>query len=248
MQGPTKSRLTMAVIVKRVQKTLYCIPIVSRFITRHFHRVFFYSRETWQQTFWLGTPLLKCPLDLWIYQEIIHEVRPDIIIESGTYCGGSALFCACICDLIGHGRVVTIDPCEYGPRPTHERITYLRGSSVSEETLRIVHQLVENDMRVMVILDSDHAAPHFLSELKAYSDFVSAGSYLIVEDTSVNGHPVMPQRGPGPMEAVQEFLRENGTFVPDRSREKYKVTFNPSGYLKKTGSAQIPPLVEVRSK
>jgi len=86
---------------------------------------------------------------------------------------------------------------------------------------------------VMVILDSNHDKDHVLNELRSYNRFVTKGSYLIVEDTDFNGHPVLPDYGPGPMEAVKAFLSENKDFEVDKSREKFFLTFNPRGYLKK---------------
>ena len=226
--------MKLRLLRKRVEKVFCGLPPVKRFITTQFHRIFYYSRETWQQTSWLGTPLLKSPLDLWVVQEIIHEVRPDVIIETGTYRGGSAFFYATILDALGHGKVITIDPNEYLPRPAHPRITYLRASSVAEEATRAIRNSVgPGDERVIVILDADHAAAHVLAELRTYASFVSLGSYLIVEDTNVNGHPVMPHHGPGPMEAVRSFLAENDSFAADRSREKYGFSFNAGGFLKR---------------
>jgi cephalosporin hydroxylase len=86
---------------------------------------------------------------------------------------------------------------------------------------------------VLVILDSDHSKQHVLNELRLYHSFVTEGSYLIVEDSNINGHPVLPQFGPGPMEALDEFLQENDDFVIDESKHKFLITFNPRGYLKK---------------
>ena len=85
----------------------------------------------------------------------------------------------------------------------------------------------------MVILDSDHGKDHVLNELRTYSPFVTKGSYLIVEDTNINGHPVLHDFGPGPMEAVEDFLKENQNFTVDKSKEKFYLTFNPKGYLRK---------------
>ncbi len=85
----------------------------------------------------------------------------------------------------------------------------------------------------MAILDSDHHKEHVLRELEIYSKFVTRESYIIVEDTNINGHPVRSKFGPGPMEAVKEFLKMNDDFIIDRSREKFYLTFNPDGYLKK---------------
>lgn len=202
-------------------------------IVDEFHKLYYESHifgKTWGDTFWLGIPTQKCPLDLWIYQEIIFEVKPDIIIECGTAKGGSALFLASMCDLVKRGRVITIDIEDIEGRPKHERITYLLGSSTSPQTVEQVKNMIESGVNIMVILDSDHSKHHVLNEMRIYGEFVTKGSYLIVEDTNIN-HPVPSELELGPMEAVEEFLRENECFVVDRSKEKFFMTFNPSGYL-----------------
>jgi cephalosporin hydroxylase len=190
--------------------------------------------KTWDNTFWLGVPIQKLPLDLIVFQEIIYETKPDVIIEAGTFKGGSALFFASICDLINHCRVISLDIKHVGPLPQHKRITYVIGSSASEETARRVRELIKPGETVMVDLDSDHKKDHVLQELKIWSPFVTKGNYLIVEDTDLNGHPVRPDYGPGPMEALEEFLKENKDFAVDQTREKFLLTFNPRGYLRKT--------------
>jgi cephalosporin hydroxylase len=206
----------------------------ERKIVRRFHRLYYYARkQTWANTFWLDVQTAKCPLDLWIYQEIICQTKPDIIIETGTAGGGSALFLASICDLLNRGRIITIDSREWGGRPDHQRIKYLTGSSVSEEIAEEIRRLIKDEDSVMVILDSDHSAEHVLRELNIYSQFVNKGNYLIVEDTNVNGHPVLPLYGAGPMEAVEQFLKHRKDFAVDRQREKYFMTFNPKGYLRR---------------
>lgn len=199
-----------------------------------FHRLYYDSiDQTWKNTLFLGIPALKCPLDLWIYQEIIYELKPNVIIESGTANGGGALFLASICDLVNNGDIITIDIENKEGRPLHKRINYLLGSSTSEEIVEHVKKLIRDKNKIMVILDSDHSKEHVLNELKIYSKFIDKGSYIIVEDTNINGHPVFPQHGPGPMEAVDEFLKENKDFAIDRNKEKFYMTFNPCGYLKK---------------
>lgn len=201
---------------------------------REFHRVYFdLCSETWCNTRWLGVPVQKCPLDLWIYQEIITELRPDLVIETGTADGGSALFLASVCDAVGVGRVLTVDIKESPLREEHERIEYLVGSSVSDEVVARARAAAADAERVLVILDSDHGKPHVLDELGLYSALVTSGSYIIVEDTNLNGHPVHPGHGPGPMEAVEEFLAGDPGFERDPSREKFMLTFNPKGYLRK---------------
>lgn len=193
----------------------------------------YHSSGVLEQTRWLGVTVWKCPLDLWVYQELASEVRPDLIVESGTAFGGSALYLASICDLLGHGRVLTIDIASQPGHPAHPRITYLQGSSIAPETLAAVRRAIRPGERVLAILDSDHRKAHVLAELRAYGPLVTPGSYLIVEDTNLNGHPVLPHFGPGPREAVQAFLAETDAFVPDRTREKFMLTFNAGGYLRR---------------
>jgi cephalosporin hydroxylase len=204
-------------------------------IVHRFHELYYanFSR-TVGETYWLGVPTLKCPLDLWVYQEILFDRRPGLIVETGTYLGGSACFLASVCDLLGSGRIITIDVRELSEgRPEHPRVEYRTGSSVAPEVVDGVRASVEADERVMVILDSNHHKQHVLAELQAYSPLVSPGDYLIVEDTAVNGHPVLPDFGLGPMEAVDEFLAADDAFVVDESREKFFMTFNPRGYLRR---------------
>lgn len=206
-------------------------------IIRGFHELYYYWWEkTWQNTTWLGVMAWKCPLDLWIYQEILVETKPDIVIECGTLLGGSALFLASVCDMVGKGRVITIDMASKPNRPTHTRITYMQGSSVEPETIERVKSLLKGGETVMVILDSDHACDHVLQEMRLYGNIVTPGHYLIVEDTNI-GHPIFPSYIPGPREAVQRFLAERTDFVPDITKEKFLMTFNPGGYLRKTIAA-----------
>ena len=203
-------------------------------VVREFHRLYYNSgSRTWSDTYWLGTPAQKCPLDLWIYQELLHELRPAVIVETGTAAGGSALFLASICDLLGHGSIVTVDVAPKPGRPTHERITYLTGSSTAPEIRKQVEELVGDSAPVLVILDSNHERDHVLEELRIYAPLVTPGSFVIVEDTNVNGHPVSSDHGPGPMEAVDELLRSSDEFSVDRRREKFFLTFNPGGYLQR---------------
>lgn len=185
----------------------------------------------------------QVPLDCWVYQELIHELRPQLIIETGTDLGGSALFLASICDLVGEGRVMSID-IRRAARVTHPRITFLVGDSTSPEILQQVRRAAAGTERVLVILDSDHHAPHVGRELRAYREFVTPGSYLVVEDTNVNGHPVMPEHGPGPHEAVHDFLREDSNFQIDKTREKFLMTYFPNGFLRRVAS--IPQPVSAR--
>lgn len=215
---------------------IYTATGLEKEIVDQFHKLYYDSHifgKTWGATFWLGIPTLKCPLDLWIYQEIIFEVKPNVIIECGTASGGSALFLASICDLVDNGRVISIDIEGREGRPKHKRIKYLLGSSTSKEIVGKVSNLIKGGDKVMVILDSDHHKEHVLNELRIYSKFVTKGNYLIVEDTNLNGHPVNPNFGPGPMEAVEDFLKENKDFIVDRKREKFYLTFNQKGYLRK---------------
>lgn len=181
---------------------------------------------------WFGFKIYKCPLDLWLYQELIVRTRPSVIVETGTFEGGSALFMAMILDHLGHGRIISVDIEDRPGRPVHPRIRYIAGSSTDPDIVADVYRDVGAD-RAMVILDSDHRANHVYDEILAYQRLVPLDGYLIVEDTNVNGHPTFPEFGPGPMEALERFLAESSAFEIDDRCERFMMTLNPRGYLRR---------------
>lgn len=190
-------------------------------IVSTFHRLYYDSYRTggtWYATSWLGVPTWKLPLDLWIYQEIVHQVRPDLIVETGTAFGGSALYLASLCDLVRGGEVVSVDVKDEPRRPRHERITYLAGSSTAPEIVREVHARAAGKESVLVILDSDHTKAHVLAEMRAYGPLVPLGGYMIVEDTNVNGHRSTRTSGLAPWRPSRSSSRPAATFKSTRPR------------------------------
>lgn len=191
-----------------------------------------YTSDAWTHARWLGAQALKNPLDLWVYQEIVFETRPELIVETGTYRGGSALYLASLCDLVGGGEVVSIDvePLR-DDYPEHPRLTYLGGrSSTHPDVLEEVRRRAAG-RSLLVILDSDHSQAHVEAELAAYAPLVPVGCYVIVEDSNIG--QIRKDLMPGPREAVETFLASTRDFEIDHSREKFLITFNPSGYLKR---------------
>lgn len=208
---------------------------LQEIIQNEFHKLYYYNdHRTWRNTYWLGVPTLKVPLDLWIYQEIIVNIKPDVIIECGTAFGGSALFFATICEAINNGEIISIDIDQKKNRPLHKRIEYLEGSSTSKKIISSVKKRINKVEKVMVILDSSHKKEHVVEELNIYSKFVTKNSYLIVEDTHLHGNPVRPDfNDGGPMEALIDFLNLNSNFTIDITKEKFYFTFYPKGFLKR---------------
>jgi cephalosporin hydroxylase len=204
---------------------------LDRASIRRAHDVLYLS-DAWIHATWLGAQALKNPLDLWVYQEIVFETRPELIVETGTYRGGSALFLASLCDLLGSGEVVSIDvePVR-DDYPTHPRITYLGGLSSTDST--VVEYVRERaaGSAILVILDSDHAQSHVEAELAAYAPMVPVGCYVIVEDSNIGR--IRKDLMPGPLQAIDSFLASTDEFEIDREREKFLITFNPSGYLRR---------------
>ena len=204
-------------------------------VVEDFHNLYFklLEKKSGLQLSWLGHQTGKVPGDLWLYQELLTQHKPDLIIETGTHWGGSALFLATICSLLNHGEVLSIDLYHKDPLPTHERISYLQGSSVSADISDKVAEIVGKNKKVLVILDSDHTKKHVEKELEIYSKFIRKGDLLIVEDTFLGGHPSHPEYGEGPTEAIENFLQGNDEFYIDRSYEKFLFTLNYNGFLKR---------------
>ncbi len=219
----------------RASGDMYASTELRQAVVDQFHRLYYHAPwRTWQNTLYRGVRTAKCPLDMWIYQEILHEVRPDVIVEAGTNQGGSALYLADLCETLGHGRVVTIDIEDLAADVTHPRMTKLLGSSTDPVIHTQVMTHLDGAASVLVILDSDHSYAHVRDELRIWSDVVTPGSYVIVEDGNINGHPVLPSFGPGPWEALHEFIETDDRFTIDDTREKFMLTFNPRGYLRRS--------------
>jgi cephalosporin hydroxylase len=192
----------------------------------------FYASDAWTKAAWLGTQALKNPLDLWVYQEIVVETQPELIVETGTYRGGSALFLASVCELLGRGEVVSIDiePAR-DDYPVHPRITYMAGkSSTDPEVVADVRERAAG-RPVFVVLDSDHSQAHVEAELEAYAPIVPVGCYVVAEDSNIG--QIRKDLLPGPREAVRAFLSRTDDFEIDHEREKFLLTWNPSGYLRR---------------
>jgi len=183
-------------------------------------------------TSWMGKSAMKFPLDAWIYQEIIHEVQPDVIMEIGNLYGGSTLFLANMLDLENKGKVIAIDIDHSHIDFEHKRINWITGDVNSHEVISKVRSLLKPDDKVIIIEDSSHTFDNTLEVLRNYCRFVSVGSYFIVED-GVCKYPFIDGPKPGPYEATHEFLKNHQEFIVDKSKEKFVLTYNPSGYLKK---------------
>jgi cephalosporin hydroxylase len=202
---------------------------------------------------WMGRPIIQYPQDIVAIQEIIWQVKPDLIIETGIAHGGSLILSASllslleICGEIEHGQVVGVDidirqhnRIEIEKHPLNKKITMLEGSSISPEIISEVHKIANSKKRVMVFLDSNHTHKHVLEELKLYSPIVSKGSYLVVFDTIVEELPekLISDRpwgkGNNPKTAVWEFLKDNKDFEIDTDIDnKLLISVAPDGYLRK---------------
>jgi cephalosporin hydroxylase len=201
-----------------------------------FHRAWYDCGHTWGVTYYQGRVAMKNPLDLWIAGEIIHQTKPTTIIETGTAFGGSALFFAHALDRLGAGQVLSIDIDREDPPLSHPRIRFMRGlSSVDRVLVDTLRDFARNNPneRIMVVLDSDHRAPHVAAELEAYAPLVTPGCFLVIEDTNMSGHPVPWDAGPGPAEAVAAWLPHHPEFEPDALAERYLLTMHPGGWLRR---------------
>tara|TARA_B100001093_G_scaffold520495_1_gene616806 strand:+ start:5058 stop:5906 length:849 start_codon:yes stop_codon:yes gene_type:complete len=199
----------------------------------YIHQGYRYGNEIGQQK-WLGHDIIKTPMDCWVYQEIMTEVKPDYLIELGVMFGGASRFFASIFHLLGHGKVIGIDiSLDKAKDIKDDRIHYIEGSSTSEEIFQQVKDIV-GDGKVMVVADSDHEKNHVLKELQLYSQLVTKDSYLVVEDSLNDFMGYHPVPNEGPQAAAHAFLEETDSFVPDRRfGERYIMTLNPDGYLRR---------------
>jgi cephalosporin hydroxylase len=187
----------------------------------------------WQDATWLGHRIESAPTDLMAYQQAIASVRPDWIIDVGSADPGRTVFLASMCDLIDHGRVLSVGASggEHGEVPDHPRIRRLDGEPAADDVVTQVRATVGDGSALVVFGRARNDVIMRLFEL--YSPLVSVGSYVIVTDTVVNGNPVWTGFGPGPMEAVKILVQRHGEFYADPDMERFALTFNPGGFLKR---------------
>jgi cephalosporin hydroxylase len=212
--------------------------ITDQQVLTRFHQLWYANSNTWHTNTWLGIPNQQNPMDVWIVQEILFKTKPDFIVECGAFHGGSAAMWAMILEQVNpDGRVISVDiedrMGEARKLPIVKRkVDFIIGSSTAPEIVADVKRRVAGK-KAMLLLDSDHSKKHVLAELNAFWEIVPVGGYINVQDTNVNGHPVVPAFGPGPMEAVREFLAKNDRFSIDSTQERLLFTFHPSGWLKR---------------
>lgn len=195
---------------------------------------------------WLGRPIIQTPEDMVAVQEIVFDVKPDLIVETGVAHGGSLIYSASLLQLLGKGEVVGIDidirahnRVAIESHMLAHRIHLISGSSVDSPVIEQVRALATDKSRVLVMLDSNHTHEHVLQELRHYAPLVKKGSYLIVFDTAIEGvadgsYPDRPWgKGNNPKTAVRQFLKECDRFEVDHFIEN-KLLFSvaPEGYLK----------------
>ena len=218
-------------------RKLWSAAPVAPLVTEAFHH-WFYDSMVWDTLTWAGVKSLKSPMDLWNYQEIIFALQPSLVVEFGTRFGGGTLFFASVLRQMGGTRrllTVDIDQGTIDPRVAADpNVEVMISSSTSPEVAARIQALrQEFPGPVFAILDSDHRRDHVFAELMLMRPLLKTGDYLIVEDTNINGHPVLPRFGPGPWEALQDYVAR---FPEDYRRDekterKFGFTFAPNGFL-----------------
>jgi cephalosporin hydroxylase len=203
-------------------------------IRRLFFRDLIVVTDNFSNVNWLGHPVWQNVLDLWTIQEAIYEVQPDLLLETGTNRGGSALFYAHLFDLMDKGRVITCD-IERMRTVSHPRITFLEGGSTSPGVVDAIRDAVANTAgAVMVILDSDHSEPHVAEELETYGTFVTPGSLMLVQDGVIDTLATFRADRPGPLPAIRTFVRNHPEFQVEQARsKKFLISHHPSGWLRR---------------
>jgi cephalosporin hydroxylase len=211
-------------------------PVYERTLAKPVRQLFFMDviRQTgeFKTLAWNGVPIWRRSYDDWTTTETIQAVQPMLIIETGTHVGGSALYFANLLDLIGQGRVISMDVEDRHQRD-HPRIEFLIGDSTSEERVLEVRTAAEDcGGAVLVILDSDHRAEHVLREMEAYGPAVTPGSYMLVQDGLIDVVATMRQPYPGPLHGIKQFLSRHPEFEVDEQRcNQFLITYHPMGWL-----------------
>jgi cephalosporin hydroxylase len=208
----------------------------------NYHR-WYYDSRVWEQITYRGVPILKWVGDLWNYQEIIYRLRPRLVVEFGSWNGGSALYFADLLQRIdANGKVLAVDSDFsrlHESSKSHPYIEWMQASTSEPAVASRIQELRKTMLGpVFFVIDSNHRKPHVLAELENIRPVTVPGDYVIVEDGNINGHPVLPGWGDGPYEAIAEyFSRHADDYEHDERQEsKFGFSFAPQGYLIRKGA------------
>lgn len=209
-----------------------------------------WARSNWQhklsyEVTWLGLPIIQLPEDILMMQELIYKIRPDVIVETGTAHGGTAIFYASMLELLEKGRVISIDMeirkynrLAIQSHPMSKRIALVDGSSVDSRVVAQVKKMIRSEERVLVALDSNHTYAHVHQELESYGSLVTPGSYIVVFDgvmeilgDAPNGSSLWKTESPAA--AVRDFLAKHNEFEVEPYYNRLSVTYCPGGFLKR---------------
>jgi cephalosporin hydroxylase len=216
-----------------------------------------WTKLSWDQKYpytftWMGRPIVQHPEDMVRLAEVIYQVKPDVIVETGIAHGGSLIYYASLLKAMGHGRVIGVDIeiRAHNRRALEEHelasmITMIEGSSIDPEIVARIKSLIKPGERVLVIFDSNHSKAHVAAELDAYSDLVSIGSYIVSTDGIMRDVYDTPRGKPewahdNPCAANEEFLARHPEFVLEQPKWLFNesdldqvITGWPDCYLKR---------------
>lgn len=233
-----RERIARRSIERHLARHPHLVP--REWIVDAFHRLWYDAPDTWQRNEFLGFGIKQLPFDLQIYQELVVSLKPRFVVQTGVSQGGSIVFFAAMLDLIRAPKeaiVVGVDIAltESAQRIDHPRVKLIEGSSIDEATLAKVRATIEpvKGGPSIVSLDSDHTAPHVRRELELYAPLVPVGSSLVVEDTNIDGHPVLPHLWPGPLDATDDFLKTHPDFERDDRWRRNLFSFHQGGWLRR---------------
>ncbi|OAI47128.1 hypothetical protein AYO44_10145 [Planctomycetaceae bacterium SCGC AG-212-F19] len=225
----------MLLVLVALGQAAFLLGWTDRWVRHRTQHLAQYGVAEWDNR-WCGVTLQQYPEDLMIYQTLIWDVQPDVVIETGTYCGGNALYLANLLEVIKpDAKVLTVDIDASNWKKTLaeanfpgkerllQRIHFFEGSSTDPAVIAKMKEHIGKDAKVMVLLDSDHSRQHVLNELKAYAPLVTVNSYLIVNDTQWGS----------PLDAVHDLMATTDAFVVDAAVDKFAVSCGHGGFLKR---------------
>lgn len=208
--------------------------LARRRVARFYHRDLILKTENFAHVTWLGEPVWQNVLDLWTIQETIAALKPALLVEVGTHRAGSTLFYAHLMDLIGAGRVLTVDIAKRHA-VEHPRIDFVLGDSTDRTVVEHVQAAAADAAGpVMVILDGDHRRAHVAEELELYAPLVTPGSFLLSQDGVIDELAWFANGRPGPLGANRDFLERHPEFEHDIERnERFILTHHPLGWMRR---------------